>query len=95
MGKSGTLKMISGIQINGKIAGYPQCCIDYFESNKVHCLERFKKFPNHSLLGTGFVPCPKCMELTSNMTRKQIAEWLGRDIFNVSINHKLLKRVSK
>ena len=41
----------------GLYFGYPRCCIDSFMKLR-HLVDR----PNHSLMGTGFVPCKTCAE---------------------------------
>jgi len=46
------------MQSRGEFFGFPQCCIDDFLSRE--------RAPNESrkFCGTGYIPCPKCNELS-------------------------------
>lgn len=58
---------MSAVLENGKYFGYPSCCVTFFQEN--HGEPRWyeshlEKYPIafSKLNGTGFIPCPSCME---------------------------------
>jgi hypothetical protein len=62
----------------GEIYNYPNCCIlnfcknenkDYFFDSKNICV------------GSGYVPCPICFIKIKNMNKKEICNFIGRNIF--------------
>lgn len=53
--------------IIGKMLGYPKCCVDNFNGDKI-----FNE--NDCFLGTGFRPCIECSKLGKNKIIKKINE---------------------
>lgn len=73
--------------IRGEYFEYPFCCIEEFvELDKLPYPEREKlrsNWKNHVALGTGFIPCRKCMEETIKFDKKQFEKWLGKRLFDI------------
>jgi hypothetical protein len=61
---------------NGRIYGFPSCCIDWFENVWVkRDLYLSGQLPTDMpLLGTGYLPCPKCRTKTAEELSAIIAE---------------------
>jgi hypothetical protein len=48
----------------GVYFGFPICCIQRFCQG--HGSSIYNKFPDHKMIGTGYVPCPLCLDISNH-----------------------------
>ena len=58
----------------GKFFGYPECCINYFNSVDYYSLEYIKYCRKSVMYGTGYIPCPKCSKKSKRLLSKIISK---------------------